>query len=64
MKKRCLVGYTGFVGQTLLTQTSFDDLYNSSNIETIQNKDYSLVVCAAAPAVKWKANKSSAGRYQ
>lgn len=58
MKKSCLVGYTGFVGQTLLTQTNFDDLYNSSNIENIQNKEYSLAVCAAAPAVKWKANKA------
>ncbi|WP_341348645.1 NAD-dependent epimerase/dehydratase family protein [Paenibacillus sp. FSL H3-0469] len=58
MNKSCLVGYTGFVGQTLLTQTDFDDLYNSSNIETIQNKEYRVVVCAAAPAVKWKANKA------
>lgn len=57
MKKSCLIGYTGFVGQTLLTQADFDDLYNSSNIETIQNKEYRLVICAAAPAVKWKANK-------
>lgn len=58
MDKSCLVGYTGFVGTTLLTQTDFDDLYNSSNIESIQNKKYNLVVCAAAPAVKWKANQA------
>lgn len=58
MNNRCLVGYTGYVGTTLLTQTDFDDLYNSSNIESIQNKEYDLVVCAAAPAVKWKANQA------
>ncbi|RUT42881.1 NAD(P)-dependent oxidoreductase [Paenibacillus anaericanus] len=58
MNNRCLVGYTGYVGTTLLTQTDFDDLYNSSNIESIQNKEYGLIVCAAAPAVKWKANQA------
>ena len=58
LDNKCLVGYTGYVGTTLLTQTHFDDLYNSSNIETIQNKEYDLVICAAAPAVKWKANQS------
>lgn len=52
-----LIGYTGFVGSTLLQQTSFDDLYNSKNIEDIEGKRYSLVVCAGAPAVKWKANQ-------
>lgn len=57
MNSHCLVGYTGYVGSTLLTQTEFDELYNSSNIKSIQGKEYALVVCAAAPAVKWKANK-------
>lgn len=58
MGKRCLIGYTGYVGSTLLRDTDFDDLYNSSNIQTIHNKEYDLVVCAAAPAVKWKANQA------
>lgn len=57
MSKSALVGHTGFVGTTLLSQTNFDDLYNSKNIEEIQGKDYELIVCAAAPAVKWKANQ-------
>ncbi|MEK3663773.1 NAD-dependent epimerase/dehydratase family protein [Paenibacillus sp. FSL F4-0236] len=58
MNKTCLLGYTGFVGTTLLTQTNFNDLYNSSNIKSIEDKEYGLVVCAAAPAVKWKANQA------
>ncbi|MGV2884435.1 MULTISPECIES: NAD-dependent epimerase/dehydratase family protein [Paenibacillus] len=58
MSKTALIGYTGFVGSTLLRQTQFDDLYNSSNINTIHGKNYELVICAAAPAVKWKANQS------
>jgi nucleoside-diphosphate-sugar epimerase len=52
-----LLGYTGFVGGTLARQRRFDDVYNSANIEQLAGKEYDLVVCAAAPGVKWKANK-------
>lgn len=58
LDNRCLLGYTGYVGSTLLSQTQFDDLYNSKNIETIRGKEYDLIICAAAPAVKWKANQA------
>lgn len=53
-----LIGYTGFVGSTLLNQTQFSDLYNSKNITEIKGKTYEKVVCAGAPAVKWKANQN------
>lgn len=52
-----LIGYTGFVGSTLLRQRHFDDLYRSTNIRDIQGKSYGMVVCAGAPAQKWLANK-------
>lgn len=52
-----LIGYTGFVGQTLLRSKDFDDLYRSTNIQEIKNKSYDLVVGAGAPAKKWLANK-------
>ncbi|WP_318495614.1 NAD-dependent epimerase/dehydratase family protein [Photobacterium leiognathi] len=52
-----LIGYTGFVGQTLMKQTSFDELYRSTNIEEIIGKEFDTIVCAGAPAVKWLANK-------
>ncbi|OXM86530.1 NAD(P)-dependent oxidoreductase [Paenibacillus rigui] len=52
-----LIGYTGFVGSNLLKQTSFDCLYNSKNIQEIRGKGFSQVICAGAPAVKWKANQ-------
>ncbi|GLI09887.1 hypothetical protein YDYSG_59200 [Paenibacillus tyrfis] len=55
--KSALIGYTGFVGTTLSNQTTFDDYYNSKNIAEIQNKHYKMVICAGAPAVKWKANQ-------
>jgi nucleoside-diphosphate-sugar epimerase len=54
---RALIGFTGFVGGNLQKQTEFDDFYNSKNIETMAGKSFELIVCAGAPAVKWKANK-------
>lgn len=51
-----LIGYTGFVGGNLLRQRSFDACFNSSNIEQIAGRSFDLVVCAGAPAEKWKAN--------
>lgn len=54
---KALIGYTGFVGGTLLGQVAFDDLYRSTNIAEIGGARYDLVVCAAAPGQKWKANR-------
>lgn len=51
-----LIGYTGFVGSNLMRQQSFDATFNSSNIEQIAGRCFDLVVCAGAPAEKWKAN--------
>jgi len=52
-----LVGATGYVGQSLLTQRSFSHQYSSRNIAEIQKQEFSLVVCCAAPAKKWIANR-------
>lgn len=54
---RAIIGYTGFVGSNLTRQSQFDEFYNSKNIEYIAGKEYDLLVCAGAPAVKWLANK-------
>lgn len=51
-----LIGHTGFVGGNLSKQFPFDQLYNSKNIQEIQNKSFAHVVCAAAPGKKWWAN--------
>ncbi|HEY8208317.1 MAG TPA: pyridine nucleotide transhydrogenase [Myxococcaceae bacterium] len=53
-----LIGYTGFVGGNLLKQATFDGRYNSKNVESIAGQTYDLVVCAGAPAEKWKANRN------
>lgn len=52
-----LIGYSGFVGSTLLKQTQFDALFNSANIHEIDNREFDTVVCAGAPAQKWIANR-------
>lgn len=56
-KPTALIGYTGFVGSTLARETSFDALFNSSNISDIRGRQFSTVVCAGVSAVKWLANK-------
>lgn len=55
--KTALIGYTGFVGSNLATQHTFDDLYNSSNIQDIEGKEYDLIVSAGARAEKWRINQ-------
>jgi dTDP-4-dehydrorhamnose reductase len=52
-----LIGFSGFVGGTLLKQKKFDGLYRSTNIQDIRGKKFDTVVCAGAPAQKWIANK-------
>jgi nucleoside-diphosphate-sugar epimerase len=54
---RALIGHTGFVGGNVGAQTTFDECFNSKNIEDIEGKSFELAVCCGAPAVKWKANK-------
>jgi hypothetical protein len=54
---RALIGYSGFVGGTLLHAGSFDALYNSKNIADIAGRSFDLVVCAGVSAAKWLANK-------
>lgn len=52
-----LIGYSGYVGGTLIKQEYFKSLYRSTNIGDIDNKYFDTVVCAGAPAQKWIANR-------
>lgn len=52
-----LIGFSGFVGSTLLKQAHFSALYRSTNIHEIENREVDVVVCAGAPAQKWIANR-------
>lgn len=51
-----LIGFSGFVGQTLLKQRAFGKLYRSTNISEIEGQCFETVVCCGAPAQKWLAN--------
>lgn len=52
-----LIGYSGYVGSTLLKQTAFDKLFRSTNMGEIEGNKFNRVICAAAPAQKWIANR-------
>jgi dTDP-4-dehydrorhamnose reductase len=52
-----LIGHTGFVGTTLSRQRGFDARYRSTDVHAMEGKSFDLVVCAAAPAQKWIANR-------
>lgn len=52
-----LIGYTGFVGQTLARQHPFEARFNTSNIDMISDGRFGTVVCAAAPGSMFEANK-------
>lgn len=52
-----LIGCTGFVGGALQRQTQFDAMFHSVDIEQIAGRRFDVIVCAGAPAQKWKANQ-------
>lgn len=52
-----LIGFSGFVGSTLLKQASFSSCYRSTNIAEIHGQSFDVLVCAGAPAQKWLANR-------
>jgi nucleoside-diphosphate-sugar epimerase len=52
-----LIGYTGFVGRTLGRQADFQSFFRSANVSTIRDCVFDNVVCSAAPAQKWIANR-------
>ena len=58
-----LIGYSGFVGSNILSQHRFENLYDIKNIEDIKGEEFNLVICAAAPGIKWLANKKPEEDY-
>src|SRR5215472_17357460 len=60
IKPSALIGWSGFGGGNLPPE-KFDDRFRSGDIEQIKGRTYGLVVCAGAPAAKWKANQDPEG---
>ncbi len=56
--KRALIGYSGFVGSNINSQSKFTHLYNSQNSADIKGESFDLLVCAGVRAEKWKANQN------
>ncbi len=54
--KYSLVGYSGFVGGNLAATHTFDNLYNSKNIQDSYGADNGYVVYSGMPAEKFLAN--------
>jgi nucleoside-diphosphate-sugar epimerase len=55
---RGLIGYTGFVGSNIYSQTRFEKKYNSKNIDKINGENFDMLVCAGVTALKWWANQN------
>jgi hypothetical protein len=55
--KSGLVGFSGFVGGILRGQRNFNALFRSTNVQEMDGQAFDEVICAGAPAQKWKANK-------
>lgn len=52
-----LFGYSGFVGSSLERQRGFGARFRSTDAHLSRGRRFDLVVCAAAPAQKWIANR-------
>lgn len=59
-----IIGYSGFVGTTLSKQARFRSRYRSTNIQDINGESFDSLVCAAAPAQKWIANREPSADRQ
>ena len=55
---KTLIGHTGFVGETLKLQASFDGTFSRINMADSKDTFSELLVCSAAPAQKWWANSN------
>lgn len=51
-----LIGSTGFVGSNLLRQREFSVAVHRTDVERLAGNHFQLLVCAGAPAEKWRAN--------
>jgi nucleoside-diphosphate-sugar epimerase len=54
-----LIGYTGYVGGSILRERPFDACFRSSDIDSIRGSQFDTIVCCGAPAEKWRANRDS-----
>lgn len=57
-ERDALVGYTGFVGNTInQSDWPFYARFNTANIDAMREGRYDTIICAGVYAEKWKANR-------
>jgi nucleoside-diphosphate-sugar epimerase len=61
--RRALIGWTGFVGGALEPRVRPVARFRSTDIDQLRDADVDEVVCAGAPAEKWKANADPAADW-
>lgn len=57
---KALIGYSGYVGSTLMRQGEYDALFRSTNIDELAGRTFDQIICTAAPAQKWVAERDPA----
>ncbi|MGY2896929.1 NAD-dependent epimerase/dehydratase family protein [Deinococcus sp. UYEF24] len=57
MRDDVLIGYSGYLGSSLLRQRPFDVQVRRADLDTLRGGRFGTVVCAGAPGQKWLANK-------
>lgn len=63
-KKSAIIGYSGFVGENITKQITFDDYYSSANIKDIKGKSYDTILSCATKSERWKANTDEKGDWK
>jgi nucleoside-diphosphate-sugar epimerase len=61
--RRALIGWTGFVGGALDPRVRPVARFRSTDVEQLAEAEIDEVVCAGAPAEKWKANADPEGDW-
>ena len=61
MTRRALIGHTGSIGTTLLAARTWDACFNRANLRALRGTSFDLVVCAALPAARHRAEANPGG---
>ncbi|MCA3181247.1 MAG: NAD-dependent epimerase/dehydratase family protein [Burkholderiaceae bacterium] len=58
-----LIGHTGFIGGHLARQRRWDACFSRANLDALRGSSFDLLVCAALPSDRWRANANPAGDH-
>jgi nucleoside-diphosphate-sugar epimerase len=55
-----LIGHTDFIGTNLKRQRSFDEYFDTTDVDQLAGRSFDLVVCSGPSTEKWRANADPA----